>query len=161
MTDQRTTTQRVSAGNTQKERDALLRVTSTAHPAGGAGYPCTATAPTNWDHNPASNDRAFRITRSRPLTRANARRHQSDRLLHGVCKQAAPGRQPRLLGPAVTGQHPSEPILRTNSASASSPGPDEGTAMKPTIGRIVHFHHTDGRVLAAIVTAVYSDTMSP
>jgi hypothetical protein len=30
--------------------------------------------------------------------------------------------------------------------------------MKPTIGRIVHFHHTDGRVLAAIVTAVYSDT---
>ncbi|WJJ10806.1 hypothetical protein P9990_19835 [Prescottella equi] len=110
MTDQRTTTQKGLGWQHQKDRDALLRAHVDGTPCWWCGLPMYRDRTENWDHNPTSNDRASgSLAADHSRARADGGT-KADRLLHGICNKQRQAGSRDHLRPAVTGQHPSEPI---------------------------------------------------
>ncbi|NKU18363.1 hypothetical protein GS907_07225 [Rhodococcus hoagii] len=106
----KTTTEKGLGWKHQKERDSLLRVHTDGTPCWWCGLPMYRDRTTNWDHNPTSSDRA---SGSLAADHSHARTHggtKADRLLHGRCNKQRQAGSRDHLRPAVTGQHPSEPI---------------------------------------------------
>ena len=105
-----TTTERGLGWDHQKRRDRMLHAHTDGTPCWWCGLPMYRDRTNNWDYDPASADRASgSLAADHTEARAHGGTH-ADRLLHGVCnKQRQDGSRDHLR-PALTGQHPGEPI---------------------------------------------------
>lgn len=111
MSKKANTTQRGYGHAHQKTRQRLIYNHRDGTPCWWCALPMYRDKTQNWDQQPLAADHS--------TTNGAATGQHADRLLHGKCNSQAAGHARDHLRPALTGQHPSQPLPKTLPATGA------------------------------------------